>query len=216
VVSSHYRSRFSFLVQVCNSYFRSGNGTICPLLSPTELSRHKEVYIGGSGYANSTLMTSPRLRGLFGANNNGSNKKSHPLTMSKPDKSEFPSTTTIPPTTPCLSFHSNHFPGRNTNSNSNSLPQCIPRSLRYHAELPHRTRFDIGAWSRSPMTLLHSSSSSHPQSPPQLPSVVVEEWCGVAKMRDTAATGTTVSVIIIYPLTHQGSLGKTSLIKHRF
>ena len=137
--------------------------------------RATQAYIEEDGYAKSTLMSSPRLHGLIGANNNGGNKKPHPTMASKPDESEFPSTTTTPSQHqgyPSPAPYSNHFPGRNTNSNSNSPPQNVLESLHYYAELPLRpvrlgtslTRFDIGAWSRSPTTLLHSSSSSrHPK-----------------------------------------------------
>ena len=73
-----------------------------------------EVYVGEDGYTKSALVSSPRLHGLFGANNGG-NEKRHPTTTSKPDETKFLSTT-IPPTIPGLSFpaHSNHFPGMGT------------------------------------------------------------------------------------------------------
>jgi hypothetical protein len=191
-----------------------------PFLEPTQTSkrgflvrsgcfqnrRATQVYLGEHGYAKSTLMSSPRLRGLFGANNNGCNKKPIQQRRVNPTNPRFP----VPPhrlqhpAYPSPAPRSNHFP-RNTNSNSNSPPQ-LPSLPRRTSPSPVRlgpslTRFDIGAWSRSPIALLHSSSSSYPKPPPRLPSVVVEELGGAVKMGDTT--------------THQGSLRKTPIINHR-
>ena len=115
-------------------------------------------------------------------------QRPHPTTTastSKPDESEFPSTTTTPPTTlgPC--FPSSSFeplsqqeyelefqPSSSERPRLHSLPRRTPPSpVRLG---PSLTR------SRSPTTPLHPTSSSHPKPPPQLPSVVVEEWRGVA------------------------------------
>jgi hypothetical protein len=93
-----------FLVQVRQAVLYEWLYT--PYLDPTQASNQgwpfqyrvfqscyatHEVYVEEDGYAKSTLMGSPRLRGLFGTNNNET-------MTSKPDESEFISTTT-PPTT---------------------------------------------------------------------------------------------------------------------
>ena len=70
-----------------------------------------EVYVGEDGYAKSALVSSPRLHGLFGANNGGKEKR-HPTTTSKPDETKFlhPAYNTrliLPSTFKPLSWHGN-------------------------------------------------------------------------------------------------------------
>ena len=125
-------------------------------------------------------MSSPRLRGPFAANNNRCNKKPHDPSNGKETRRFRDSHHHhIAYNTRLVLLRSNHFPRESElefqlSSSEHSRPPSLPRrtSLSPVWLRPSLNWFHIGAWLRSPTTLLHSSSS-HPKPPPQLPSVVV-------------------------------------------
>ena len=90
-------------------YFTQASKRGWPFLSRCFQNRRaRQVYTMEDGYAKSTLMRSPRLRGLCGTKNNGGNETPHPATMSKPS---FPAPphhlhTTPGPSFPSFSFES--------------------------------------------------------------------------------------------------------------
>ena len=150
--------------------------------------------------AKSTLMSSPRLHGLFGANNRGANKKPHP------DESEISRSTTR------LSFPSSLFKPLSQLSSSTRLPiPSLPRRISPSPVRlgPNFTLFDIEAWSKSPTTLRRRRILNHRCS-------FLFSGSGRVEWRSKNGRTTVQPLRSLTPRIHQRSLSKTSLKKRRY